>query len=82
MARAGYFVILRGATFTVGNRISMARVHGDVLQLGFHQTTIPEFAQIWLRCQSRLPWGRLTKRNKSVAKVNHRQHLAKARRLL
>ena len=34
-ALAGYFVILRGATFTVGDRISMGGVRGDVLQLGF-----------------------------------------------
>ena len=81
-ALAGYFVILRGATFTVGDRISMGGVRGDVLQLGFIQTTIPEFAQIWMRYQSRLPWGRLTNRNKSVAKINHRRHLAKSRRLL
>ena len=32
-AFAGYFVILRGATFTVGDRISMGGVRGDVLQL-------------------------------------------------
>ena len=37
---AGYFVILRGATFNVGDRISMGGVRGDVLRLGFIQTTI------------------------------------------
>lgn len=42
---AGYFVILRGATFTVGDRISMGGVRGDVLQLGFIQTTIMEMGQ-------------------------------------
>ena len=44
-ALAGYFVILRGATFTVGDRISMGGVRGDVLQLGFIQTTILEMGQ-------------------------------------
>jgi small-conductance mechanosensitive channel len=44
-AFAGYFVILRGATFTVGDRISMGGVRGDVLQLGFIQTTIMEMGQ-------------------------------------
>ena len=42
---AGYFVILRGATFTIGDRISMGGVRGDVLQLGFIQTTIMEMGQ-------------------------------------
>ena len=42
---AGYFVILRGATFTVGDRISMGGVRGDVLALGFIQTTIMEMGQ-------------------------------------
>ncbi len=44
-AFAGYFVILRGATFTVGDRISMGGVRGDVVQLGFIQTTIMEMGQ-------------------------------------
>ncbi|GAC1406976.1 MAG: hypothetical protein NVSMB6_03960 [Burkholderiaceae bacterium] len=44
-AVAGYFVILRGSTFTVGDRISMGGVRGDVLQLGFIQTTILEMGQ-------------------------------------
>jgi small-conductance mechanosensitive channel len=42
---AGYFVILRGSTFTVGDRISMGGVRGDVLRLGFIQTTIMEMGQ-------------------------------------
>ena len=42
---AGYFVILRGDTFTVGNRISMGGVRGDVMRLGFIQTTIMEMGQ-------------------------------------
>ncbi len=40
-----YFVILRGNTFTVGDRISMGGVRGDVLRLGFIQTTIMEMGQ-------------------------------------
>lgn len=42
---AGYFVILRGSTFTVGDRISMGGVRGDVVRLGFIQTTIMEMGQ-------------------------------------
>jgi small-conductance mechanosensitive channel len=42
---AGYFVILRGRTFTVGDRITMGGVRGDVLQLGFIQTTIMEMGE-------------------------------------
>jgi len=42
---AGYFVILRGSTFTVGDRISMGGVRGDVMRLGFIQTTIMEMGQ-------------------------------------
>ena len=44
-AIAGYFVILRGQTFNVGDRISMGGVRGDVLRLGFIQTTIMEMGQ-------------------------------------
>ncbi len=44
-AFAGYFVILRGRTFTVGDRITMGGVRGDVLALGFIQTTIMEMGQ-------------------------------------
>jgi small-conductance mechanosensitive channel len=42
---AGYFVILRGATFTVGDRITMGGVRGDVVALGFFQTTIMEMGE-------------------------------------
>ena len=41
-AVAGYFVILRGKTFNVGDRIVMGGVRGDVIALGFTQTTIME----------------------------------------
>ncbi len=42
---AGYFVILRGNTFTVGDRITMGGVRGDVMRLGFIQTTIMEMGE-------------------------------------
>jgi small-conductance mechanosensitive channel len=44
-AIAGYFVILRGRTFNVGDRITMGGVRGDVIGLGFMQTTIMEMGQ-------------------------------------
>jgi small-conductance mechanosensitive channel len=44
-ALAGYFVILRGRTLNVGDRISMGGVRGGVITLGFLQTTIVEMGQ-------------------------------------
>lgn len=44
-AFAGYIVILRGETFNVGDRITMGGVRGDVVKLGFLQTTILEMGQ-------------------------------------
>ncbi len=44
-AIAAYFVILRGKTFNVGDRIQMASVRGDVIALGFIQTTIMEMGE-------------------------------------
>jgi small-conductance mechanosensitive channel len=44
-AVAGYFVILRGNTFNVGDRIVMGGVRGDVIALDFTQTTIMEMGQ-------------------------------------
>lgn len=44
-AVAGYFVILRGQTFNVGDRITMGGVRGDVIALSFTQTTIMEMGQ-------------------------------------
>jgi small-conductance mechanosensitive channel len=44
-ALAGYFLILRGSTFNVGDRIVMGGVRGDVVALGFMQTTIMEMGQ-------------------------------------
>ena len=42
---AGYFVILRGKTFNVGDRIQMGGVRGDVVALNFLQTVIMEMGQ-------------------------------------
>src|SRR5690349_11834929 len=44
-AVAGYFVILRGKTFNVGDRILMGGVRGDVVGLSFMQTRIMEMGQ-------------------------------------
>jgi small-conductance mechanosensitive channel len=41
----GYFIILRGKTFHVGNRIVMGGVRGDVIALGFMQTTVMEMGE-------------------------------------
>lgn len=42
---AGYLVILRGSTFTVGDRITMGGIRGDVVALKFLQTVIMEMGQ-------------------------------------
>lgn len=42
---AGYFLILRGNMFTIGDRILMGGVRGDVIGLGFLRTTILEMGQ-------------------------------------
>ncbi len=42
---AGYFVILRGKLFRVGDRIVMGGVRGDVMTVGMTQTTILEMGQ-------------------------------------
>ncbi|MEO6572572.1 MAG: mechanosensitive ion channel domain-containing protein, partial [Polyangiaceae bacterium] len=44
-AFAGYIVIMRGKTFSVGDRVTMGGVRGDVIALGFMQTTILEMGQ-------------------------------------
>jgi small-conductance mechanosensitive channel len=44
-ALAAYFVLLRGNTFNVGERIKMGGVRGDVISLGFIQTTIMEMGE-------------------------------------
>jgi small-conductance mechanosensitive channel len=42
---AGYFVILRGKTFNVGDRIKMGGVRGDVISLNFIQTVVMEMGE-------------------------------------
>lgn len=44
-ALAGYVVVMRGNTFTVGDRITMGGVRGDVIALSFMQTKIMEMGQ-------------------------------------
>src|SRR5690349_17258168 len=44
-ATAGYFVILRGRTFNLGDRIVMGGVRGDVIALSFMQTKIMEMGE-------------------------------------
>lgn len=44
-AFAGYLVILRGKTFSVGDRIKMGGIRGDVIALSFLQTAIMEMGQ-------------------------------------
>jgi small-conductance mechanosensitive channel len=44
-AIAGYFIILRSNIFSVGDRIEMGGVRGDVLALGFIETKIMEMGQ-------------------------------------
>jgi small-conductance mechanosensitive channel len=44
-AVAGYFLILRGNVFAIGDRIVMGGVRGDVIALGFLRTTILEMGQ-------------------------------------
>ena len=44
-AFAGYLVILRGQTFSVGDRITMGGIRGDVIALTFLQTVIMEMGQ-------------------------------------
>ncbi|HEV2128058.1 MAG TPA: mechanosensitive ion channel domain-containing protein [Thermomicrobiales bacterium] len=66
-ALAGYFVILRGELFTVGDRITMGDVRGDVISVDFLTTHIFEMGQppaegqvpptTWVR--SRQPTGRI-----------------------
>lgn len=44
-AFAGYLLILRGKTFSVGDRITMGHIRGDVIALTFLQTVIMEMGQ-------------------------------------
>jgi small-conductance mechanosensitive channel len=45
LAMAGYFVVLSGKVFNVGDRITMGGVRGDVIALGYTRTTIMEMGQ-------------------------------------
>lgn len=42
---AGYFLILRGRVFNVGDRIVIGGVRGDVIDLSFLQTTVMEMGE-------------------------------------
>ncbi|GAA3752953.1 mechanosensitive ion channel family protein [Terriglobus aquaticus] len=42
---AAYFIILRGNTFNVGDRIALGGVRGDVISLSFFQTVIMEMGE-------------------------------------
>lgn len=44
-AFAAYFIILRGRVFTVGDRITIGGVRGDVVALGFIQTSVMEMGE-------------------------------------
>src|SRR6185437_13986556 len=44
-AFAGYLIILRAKSFTVGDRITIGGVRGDVVALGFMQTTVLEMGE-------------------------------------
>ncbi|HEY9180700.1 MAG TPA: mechanosensitive ion channel family protein [Candidatus Baltobacteraceae bacterium] len=45
IAIAGYIVILRGKTFSIGDRIIIGGVRGEVISLDFFQTTVLEMGQ-------------------------------------
>jgi small-conductance mechanosensitive channel len=42
LAIAGYFVILQGKTFRIGERVEIGDVRGDVIAIGFVHTTLME----------------------------------------
>jgi len=44
-AFAAYFIILRGRVFTVGDRITIGGIRGDVVSLGFIQTSVMEMGE-------------------------------------
>lgn len=44
-AFAAYLIILRGRVFTIGDRITMGGVRGDVVAFGFMQTTVMEMGE-------------------------------------
>ena len=72
-AFAGYLVILRGKTFTVGDRITMGGIRGDVIALSFLQTVIMEMGEpaqgdsadpVWV--QARQYTGRIVRVSNAV----------------
>jgi len=42
---AGYFVILQGKTYRVGERVTVGEVRGDVIAIGFLHTTLMEMGE-------------------------------------
>jgi small-conductance mechanosensitive channel len=58
-AIAGYFIILRGKTFQVGDRIALGAVRGEVIALNFTQITLLEIGQPSTgQGAVPAPWGR------------------------
>jgi small-conductance mechanosensitive channel len=55
---AGYFVIIRSRVFTVGERITMGGVRGDVISLGFLKTTLMEMGDPTRATASMWVYGR------------------------
>jgi len=55
---AGYFVIIRSRVFTVGERITMGGVRGDVISLGFLRTTMMEMGDPTRTAPSMWVYGR------------------------
>jgi small-conductance mechanosensitive channel len=55
---AGYFVIIRSRIFTVGERITMGGVRGDVISLGFLRTTLMEMGDPTRAAPSMWVYGR------------------------
>lgn len=53
---AAYIVILRGKTFSVGDRITMGGIRGDVISLSFLQTAIMEMGQPAVGDQGDTAW--------------------------
>jgi small-conductance mechanosensitive channel len=46
-AFAGYVTILRARIFTVGDRITIGSVRGDVVALGRHEARLPPMERQW-----------------------------------
>jgi small-conductance mechanosensitive channel len=72
-AFAGYLLILRGKSFSIGDRITMGGIRGDVIALSFLQTVIMEMGQpaegdandpVWV--QARQYTGRIVRISNAV----------------